>query len=53
MIQHHSAPKRPQPHGLHRHYGNDNFTETAVTTIVSVNLAFLQLADDNNIETGQ
>lgn len=35
-----------------RHYGNDNINETNRTTIVSVNMTFLQLADDNFTETG-
>lgn len=35
-----------------RHYGNDNFIETNLTAIVSVNLAFLQVVDDIFIETG-
>jgi methyltransferase (TIGR00027 family) len=35
------------------HYGNDKFTETNRITIVSVNMAFLQLTDDKKTETGQ
>lgn len=33
-------------------YGNDNIIETSRTTIVSLNLAILQVEDDNKSETG-
>lgn len=44
---------RPPVSLLGRHYGIDNFTETNKIAIVSVKMAFLQVADDNITETGQ
>ncbi|AKK27841.1 hypothetical protein AB431_15415 [Mycobacterium sp. EPa45] len=37
---------------IRRHYGNAKLIETNETTVVSINLAFLQVPDDNIIETG-
>ncbi|MBB3606617.1 hypothetical protein FHT40_006308 [Mycolicibacterium sp. BK556] len=45
-----AAAAASQPSGSP--YGIDNFTETNKIAIVSVKVAFLQVADDNITETG-